>query len=113
MDSDRIQGTVRNAVGQGESAVGNLTGNVQTQASGLADQAIGAAQNTYGRAKDAALDALDRAPDAWSDAVGVGQDYAKRGAVAVRENMNDQPLASLLLAGAVGYLIGWAIHGRG
>jgi uncharacterized protein YjbJ (UPF0337 family) len=112
MDTDRIQGAVKNAVGQGQSAIGDLTGDLPRQAAGLADQVVGTAQNAYGRAKDATRDALDRAPDAWSEAVGVGQDYAKRGAVTMRDSMNDQPLASLLLAGAVGYLIGWAIHGR-
>jgi uncharacterized protein YjbJ (UPF0337 family) len=112
MDPDRIQGTIRNAAGHAEEAVGDLAGNTRLQAEGLADRAAGAAQNAYGRAKDVARDALDRAPDAWNEAVGTGQDYARRGAGVVRERMGDQPLALLLVAGAIGYLLGWAIHGR-
>ena len=112
MDPDRIQGTVKNAFGQGESAVGDLTGNSRTQADGVIDRASGAAQNAYGRAKDVARDALDRAPDAWTDAVGTGQDYARRGASIVKDRASDQPLATLVLAGAIGYLLAWAFHGR-
>ena len=112
MDPDRIKGAAKNALGHGESAIGDLTGNAQTQAEGLIDRAAGTAQNAYGRAKDTARDALDRAPEAWNDAVGVSQDYARRGATAVRDRASDQPLASLLLAGAIGYILAWAVHGR-
>jgi uncharacterized protein YjbJ (UPF0337 family) len=112
MDPDRIKGTVRNTVGQGESAVGELVGSSRTQAQGLTDRAAGAAQDAYGRVKDTARDALDRAPDTWSDAVGSGQDYARQGAVAVRDRVNDQPLTALVIAGAIGFLLAWAISRR-
>jgi len=112
MDPDRIKGTVRNTYGQGESAVGELVGSPRTQAQGLTDRAAGAAQDAFGRAKDSARDALDRAPGALSDAVGSSQDYARQGAVAVRDRVNGQPLTALLIAGAIGFVLAWAMSRR-
>ena len=41
---DRLEGTVKEGAGRAKSAVGDLTGNSKTQASGQRDQATGQAQ---------------------------------------------------------------------
>jgi uncharacterized protein YjbJ (UPF0337 family) len=54
MDKDRIAGSAKDIAGKVEGAVGDMTGNGQTQAAGRAREAAGTAQNLYGQAKDAA-----------------------------------------------------------
>ena len=45
MDKDRIAGTAKDFAGQVEGAVGDLTGDSETQASGRVREATGKAQN--------------------------------------------------------------------
>ena len=54
MDKDRIVGSAKDIAGKVEGAVGESTGNAQTQATGRAREAAGTVQNLYGQAKDAA-----------------------------------------------------------
>lgn len=108
MDPDRVEGTVRNVMGRGESALGEAVGSPRLQGQGAADRVTGAAQDAYGRAKDSARDMLAKA----SDALGSGPDYAQRGAVTVGRQINEQPLTSLLIAGAIGFLLAWALGRR-
>ena len=51
MDTDRITGTAKETVGKAEAAVGNVTGDHETEASGRVRQATGAAQDIYGQAR--------------------------------------------------------------
>ena len=59
MDSDRIEGSVKDAGGKVKEEWGDLTDNPETQAEGQADQAEGKIQNTWGETKDNVRDALD------------------------------------------------------
>ncbi len=52
VDSNRPEGTLRNLGGKVQDAVGSLTGDTATQASGKANEAAGSAQDMYGRAVD-------------------------------------------------------------
>jgi uncharacterized protein YjbJ (UPF0337 family) len=61
MDSDRIEGSAKQAKGAIKEAVGKMTGDTKTQAEGKADKVEGKIQSTIGGAKDAARDALDKA----------------------------------------------------
>ena len=54
MDKDRIVGSAKDFAGKVEGAVGDVTGDAKTQASGRAREAAGTVQNFYGQAKDAA-----------------------------------------------------------
>ena len=54
MDKDRIVGSAKDFAGKVEGAVGDVTGDANTQASGRAREAAGTVQNLYGQAKDAA-----------------------------------------------------------
>ncbi len=53
MDTNRIEGAVRQAKGSIKEAVGKVTGNVQLQAEGRAEKIAGEVQGKYGETKDA------------------------------------------------------------
>ena len=60
MDKDRVEGAGHQAKGSVKEAVGKMTGDKKTQASGAAEKAAGKVQNTAGGAKDAAKEWTDR-----------------------------------------------------
>ena len=60
MDKDRVEGTGHQVKGTVKEAIGKVTGDKKTQASGAAEKAAGKVQNAVGGAKDTAKDALDR-----------------------------------------------------
>ncbi len=60
MNKDQVKGTVKDAVGKGQEAVGEATGNKKTEAKGLAKQAEGKVQKAVGDAKEAAKNAKDQ-----------------------------------------------------
>ncbi len=110
MDMNRVDGTVKSAVGKGEEFLGKIGDKPGVQAQGLADQVIGTAQNIYGRTKDGFNEAVDRIPDALSDAADVGQRAYKDGSRQLATQVGKQPIETLLLVGALGYLVGWAVN---
>ena len=59
MDSDRIEGPVKEAGGKVKEEWGDATDDPQTEAEGQMDQAEGKLQNEWGETKDAARDVLD------------------------------------------------------
>ena len=59
MDSDRIEGPVKEAAGKVKEEWGDLTDNASTEAEGQADQVEGKLQNEWGEAKDDVRDAVD------------------------------------------------------
>lgn len=59
MDSDRIEGPLKEGGGKVKEEFGDATGNPRTEAEGEADQAEGKLQNTWGETKDDVRDALD------------------------------------------------------
>ncbi len=87
MDEDRFKGAATNVGGKVKDAVGGLTGDTKTQAEGKFDQVSGQVQNAYGSAKDAIRDE--------AGSLGAQLD----------DFMKEHPLASLLAAGGVGYLL--------
>ncbi len=94
MDENRVEGTAKDIGGNIKSTVGDLTGDTKTQASGAVDQVVGTAQQAYGKLKDSAGGAGSAMVDQL-DEVGafLGDTVAER------------PLVSLLVAGAVGYVL--------
>jgi uncharacterized protein YjbJ (UPF0337 family) len=99
MDKDRIAGSAKDLAGKVEGAIGDLTGDTQTQASGRAREAVGTVQNLYGQAKDAGETALNYAKDAL-DSTGLNQ-----GTEAVARQVKDNPLGALLIAGGIGFAL--------
>jgi uncharacterized protein YjbJ (UPF0337 family) len=60
MDKDRVEGAGHQAKGSVKEAVGKMTGDKKTQASGAAEKAAGKVQNAAGGAKDAAKEWANR-----------------------------------------------------
>lgn len=59
MDSDRVEGPLKEAGGKVKEGWGDLTDNEQTEAEGQADQVEGNIQNKWGEGKDTVRDAVD------------------------------------------------------
>jgi uncharacterized protein YjbJ (UPF0337 family) len=59
MDSDRIEGGMKEGMGKVKEEWGDLTDNPGTEAEGQAEQVEGNVQENWGEAKDNVRDALD------------------------------------------------------
>lgn len=105
MDKDRIAGAAKDAAGKVEGAFGRATGDATAEASGRAREAAGTVQNLYGQAKDAARDIGDSASAYAKDAIDAGTGVYRDGSRAVASTVREQPLGSLLIAGAVGFAL--------
>ena len=105
MDKDRVAGTAQDFAGKVESTVGDITGDARTQASGRVREAADTAQNLYGQAKDAARDAADTAAGYAKQAYDNGGDTFREGSQALAKKVQENPLGSLLVAGAVGFAL--------
>ena len=130
MDPDRIKGAAQDIGGKVQETAGKAFGDQGTQAEGIVRQVAGNAQNIYGQAKDSLGNVASSAQDLYGQArnnaggvVGQAQEYAsqayqqasphaERGTAVVRERVGENPLTAVLLAGAIGYLLALAIHGR-
>lgn len=86
MNSDRIEGAVDKTVGKVQEAAGEVLSDSGMRAEGVARQVSGAAQNLYGQASD----------------------QIKGAACEVADCVQRNPLSAVLIAGAVGFLMGWA-----
>ncbi len=84
MDKDQVAGGARELGGKVKDAVGGAFGDTKTQAEGKYDQVAGRVQRNYGAAVDAAGDGLE----------------------ALTDRVREQPLIALLVAGALGWVIG-------
>jgi uncharacterized protein YjbJ (UPF0337 family) len=84
MDQDQVTGGAREFGGRVKDAVGGLTGDAKTQAEGKFDQVAGRVQRNYGAAVDAASDGIET----------------------LSEQVRQQPLVALLVAAAIGWVIG-------
>jgi len=105
MDKDRIAGSAKDVAGKVEGAVGDMTGNAQTQAAGRGREAAGTVQNLYGQAKDAAHDAGEAAVNYAKDAYANRSETFHDGAQAIAKNVQERPLGALLIAGGIGFAL--------
>ena len=103
MNEDRVTGTAENLAGKAEKAFGDATGNPETQLGGRAREMAGKAQNIYGQAKDAARDAADTATGYARDFY--NSDTVRDGADALARKVQDNPLGSIVTAGAIGFAL--------
>lgn len=58
MDSDRIEGPLKEGAGKAKEAWGDATDDASTEAEGKKDQAEGDLQNEWGEAKDKVRDTI-------------------------------------------------------
>jgi len=105
MNEDRIAGSAKDFAGQAESAFGGVTGDTGTQASGRARETVGKAQNLYGQAKDAARDAADTAAGYARDIYNNRGDALRDGSEALARKIRENPIGSLVTAGAIGFAL--------
>jgi uncharacterized protein YjbJ (UPF0337 family) len=103
MDKDRIAGAAKDAAGKVEGALGDVTGDSETKASGRVREAAGSVQNLYGQAKDAARDASDAAASFAKDAL--DSDVYRDGSAAMAKQVQNNPLGALLVAGGIGFAL--------
>jgi uncharacterized protein YjbJ (UPF0337 family) len=90
MNADQVEGAVKKAAGQAQQAFGDLGGGVKHQIAGARAEVAGRAQETYGEAKQT----------------------AQRAASAAARIVEDQPLTSLLVVGAVAFALGLMVGRR-
>jgi uncharacterized protein YjbJ (UPF0337 family) len=105
MDKDRVAGSAKEFAGRVESGVGETIGDARMQGSGYAREAAGTMQDLYGQAKDAARDAGEAAADYAKDAYAASGDTLRDASRAIERRVQDNPLGSLLVAGAVGFAL--------
>jgi uncharacterized protein YjbJ (UPF0337 family) len=105
MNEDRIAGTAKDFAGKTENAFGKAAGDAETQASGRAREMAGKAQNLYGQAKDAVQDAADTATDYAKDMYNHRGDAIREGQDALARKVHDNPIGSLVTAGAIGFAL--------
>jgi uncharacterized protein YjbJ (UPF0337 family) len=105
MDKDRIAGSSKDFAGKVEGAVSEIAGDSKSQAAGRARETAGTVQNLYGQAKDAARDATDAAVSYAKDAYENSGDTFHDGSQALAKKVQDNPLGSLLIAGAIGFAL--------
>lgn len=84
MNTDRLEGTAENLAGKAQEGFGNMTGDGRHQAEGVARQVAGRAQEVYGEARD----------------------YAQHAGERVVRQVEQQPVTALLVAGAIGFVLG-------
>lgn len=60
MDKDRIEGSIKQAVGGAKQVAGKLIGDKKLEAEGAADKVEGKIQNAVGGLKDTVRDALKK-----------------------------------------------------
>lgn len=84
MNSDRIEGKAETLVGQAQQGFGEATGQDEHKIKGVAREAAGRVQDAYGEARD----------------------YAQHAGERVVRVVEQQPVTSLLIVGAIGYVLG-------
>ena len=116
MTSDDMKNTAKDIADRIEekssdarSSAKNATAKASDAARDFAAQTSDTATDVYARAQGHIRDAADRLPDA-SDAVAAGQRAYSKSSETVSRHVSKQPLEALLLAGAIGYLVGWATN---
>ncbi len=92
MDAGRLKGAATETGGKVKDAAGGLLGDSKTQAEGKADQASGQLQNAYGSAKDTLREG--------ADTLGTQVDSL----------LKEHPMAALLGAVGVGYVLARLMH---
>jgi len=103
MDTDRIAGSAKDFAGNLEDAAGGIAGDAK--AAGGVREAAGTAENLYGQAKDAARGTTDAAVSYAKDAYDNTGDTFRDGSQAMAKKVQDNPLGSMLIASAIGFVL--------
>lgn len=105
MDTNHVTGTAKSIAGKAEGALGRMTGDAATEASGRVREAEGLAQKVYGQAVDAAGDLGETASGIAKQALDTGGEYYRDSSRALAATVKKQPLGALFIAGAIGFTL--------
>jgi len=75
-------------------------------------QSSGSGGGMADQAKETVRDFADKASDTWDDMSKQGQRYYRQGSRAV-SNLDQTSMTGLLIAGTIGFGLGWLIFGQG
>lgn len=112
MDVDRIKGAARTSYGRLQEDYGLRAGDAAAAARGAEAQLRGRTEEFYGQAKDSVREAVDRASSYAETAYDEGRRQVERGADALNARVEVNPVMSILIACAVGYVLGLAMRTR-
>jgi uncharacterized protein YjbJ (UPF0337 family) len=112
VDKNRVEGAAKEFGGKVQGAYGDAVGSDKSSAEGRMREAEGTAQNLYGQGRDAVREAADDASRYASDLYDNAGAYAQAGGRAVRRQVQESPLSMLLVAGAIGFVLGLSARGR-
>ena len=97
--SDRIKGGLSDAAASAADQASDAAGKVSDKAS-----------DVYSRVRDTASDLGDKLPGSASEAIDAGKRAYSKSNDQLALQIGKQPIEALLLAGAIGYLVGWAAN---
>ena len=117
MKSDDVKATAKDGVAKagkaGEAAADEVSQRASSTGDVARDYASSASETAaglYGAAKSKINDASAQLPDSASAAIDAGHKVYASGAETLVNQVTKQPIEALLLAGAIGYLVGWAAN---
>ncbi len=106
--AEHVSDTARDIGGRIRDTVGGLVGSDDVE--DRARRAQGAAEDHFDRTRRSVRHAADAASDYAEDAYERGGHYLRRGTGSVSHQVAEFPLASLLIAGAVGFGLGLLVN---
>lgn len=115
MSSDDLKKSVADAASRANeagadaaTAASGYASKASDHAGAMADKASDTASDLYSQARAKLHDAAAGMPGSTSEALEQGQKAYAQGSEQVASQVKKQPIEALLLAAAVGYLVGWA-----
>ncbi len=119
INKQTIEGTIDEAVGVTQGAVGAAISDAKMQADGKihelkgkAEQAYGRAKEVYGKASDTVKDWAEKAPETAREARERATKLAEDSQARVKTAVQEQPVAVLAGGIALGFVVGWLLSGR-
>jgi ElaB/YqjD/DUF883 family membrane-anchored ribosome-binding protein len=96
---------------QANDTLSTVTGQAKETLSAATDQVKDAVNTVSGQARETLRSVSDRAPEMVDDLSRRGADYYRQGRRAV-SNADSTTLASMFIAGTIGFGIGWLVFGQ-
>jgi hypothetical protein len=94
------------------NAAGGIADNAKSQARDQAARAGASAEEAFDQAKGVARNVADNASDLAGQAYDRGGRYLREGNRAIAQNLGDNTLTALAVAGALGYFLSYLVHAR-
>ena len=105
-----IGARANDGVDRARGTLGDAAATASDRASDAAGTVSDAASDAYDRVRERAADLGNKIPGSASDAVEAGKRAYAKSNDQLAQQIGRQPIEALLLAGAIGYLVGWAAN---